>query len=436
LTASTLKRIDPTLVELEFDVPAAEMEKAREKAFRDLARHAKVPGFRPGKVPRKLFEANYGTEGIEERARDEVLGEAYSKAVQENAIEPVERAQLEEVPADGGTEVRFRARFAVRPQIELKQYKGISVTSPSTAVTDDDVAESLEQLRRGEAQLVPAERPVQLGDVATLDYEGKIDGEAFEGGSATNQPTEIAPGRFIPGFVEGIVGMAAGETRDVSATFPADYSKSEYAGKTAVFAVTVHDVKVPELPPLDDEFAGRFASAAATLEALRVDIRARLERAKGDNARKAMTGELLEKLRDEHDVPLPEVLVAREVEALLEDTKSQADRARLDWATFLEHAGKTEDGLRAEARPAAERRVKTDLLLHAISRAENIAATERDVDAELASLSAQYGRPKGEILEMMRPNIQALLDGIVRSKTLDFLVEWAQRVEATSGAGA
>ena len=447
---SNLKRLDPTLVELELSVPAGELEKARERAFRELVRNVRLPGFRPGKAPRKLFEAHYGTHEIEERARDAVLNDAYSQALKENNLEPVERAHVEEVPTDGDSgDVRFRAKFAVRPEIALRQYKGLTVMSPSTAVSEKDVDDALESLRRGEAVLIPADRPVQFGDVATLSYEGKIDGTPFEGGKAENQPTPIEEGRFIPGLMEGIVGMSAGATRDIPVTFPSDYQKEELAGKGAIFTVTVHDVKAPELPELSDDFAARFARPRSgtapagtstdageppspTLDDLRADIRRRLESGNRSRARQAMTGELLEKLRQDHDFPLPQVMVDRELDAMIEDAQKQAERAGVEWSDFLQRSGQTEEELREKSRPDAERRVKTGLLLEAVAKAENIRATEADIQREIASLAVQYGRSPQQILEQMRPNLPSLIDGIVRSKTLEFLLNSAQRVEAAT----
>jgi trigger factor len=427
--ASTVKRLDPTQVELEIAISAEELEQARERAFRELSKRARIPGFRPGRAPRKVFEANYGTAGIEERAMDDVVPEAYSRAVRENKIEPVDRPQVELLPSEDGGALKLRATVSVRPSIVLGDYKGIAVAAEHDAVSDDDVSRSLEALRRDQAALVPVDRPVESGDVATLDFEGRVDGEPFEGGSATNQATEVREDRFIPGFAAGVIGMSAGETKSLEARFPDDYPNAGLAGKIATFDVTVHDVKAPEYPNLDDEFAARFLRDGS-LEQLRSDVRGRLERTNASRARRAMTAELLEKLRDMHDVPLPEVLVARETESLVDEARQYVKRADIAWEDYLERNGKTEEALRAEYREEAERRVKTGLLIEEIARAEKIEASAADIDAELANLSAQYGQPKAAILELIRPNMGALVDGIVRSKTIEFLLGQALRVEA------
>jgi trigger factor len=432
-----VRRVDPTQVEVEIAIPADDLERARERAYREVSKNTRLPGFRPGKAPRKLFESMYGTAAIDERARDALLNEAYTKALEENALEPVAQAQVEELPdADEAPgQHRFLAKVAVRPEITLPQYKGLVVTVPPSTVADADVERALESLRRDQGTLVPVERPVEMGDIATIDYEGKIDGVAFEGGTAQGQPTEIATGSFVPGFVEGIVGMSAGETRDVQARFPDEYpQKPILAGQQAVFTVTVHDVKVPEFPALDDEFAKRFGKEDATLDDLRENVRARMERTNRTRARQVASAEIIEKLRQSADFPLPAIVVDREIAAELTEAKEQAARAGVEWADYLTQAGKTEDEVAAEARATAERRVKSSFILESIARAENIRATDADIDSELAGLAVQYGRSKADILEVMRPNIGTLVDSIVRSKTIDFLVDNSQRVEATSAA--
>ncbi|MFY9779716.1 MAG: trigger factor [Candidatus Baltobacteraceae bacterium] len=435
MTAATVKHLDPTQVELEIAISEAELASARERAFRQLVKNARIPGFRPGKAPRKIFEAQYGSAVIENRAMEAVVPEAYSRALEENGLQPVDEPQMELLPVEEGQPLRLRATVAVRPEIALGTYKGVELEGPPTAIGEHEVDSSLEMLRRNAATLVPADRPVALGDTPVLDYEGKVDGVAFEGGSAEGSPTEIAEGRFIPGFVEGIVGMSAGETKDVEARFPDDYSKAELAGKTAVFTVTVRENKSAELPPLDDAFAQRFGGETATLEGLRADMRQRLEEAAKNRSRRTLTGALMDKLLAAHAIPLPEVLVEREIEGLLNESKSYIARADVSWEDYLAKQGKTEAELRAETRPEAEKRVKAALLIEAIAKAENVEATRADVEAEVASLSRQYNQPREAILEMLKPNFGSLVNGIVRSKTIEMLLDAAQITESAPAAG-
>ncbi len=431
MAATTLKRLDPTQVELEIAITAAEFAAAQERAFRKLVSTSRIPGFRPGKAPRKVFEAQYGSAVIAERAMDDLVPAAYSEALKEHDLEPIERPTMELLPEEPEHPVRVKATVSVRPQIELKEYKGIALTSPSTAVSDAEISRSLEALRRETATLIPVERPVALGDIATLDYTGTIDGVPFEGGSATNQPTEVLEERFIPGFASGIVGLRAGESKDVEAQFPADYSNADLAGKKAVFSVSVHDVKERELPEIDDAFAQRFREGA-TVDDLHADIRARLEANAKSRARRAMSTPLIETLLATHDVPAPPILIDREAASLLDEARNYARQAGVPWEEYLTAQGTSEEALLLQYRSEAERRVRSTLLLEAIARAEGIEATNADFDNELSIMSRQYGQPKEAILEILRPNLGALADGIVRSKTIEFLIDNAKVTESAA----
>ena len=432
---STLKPLDPTQVELEISISPEEFDAAQDAAFRTLSRNAKVPGFRPGKVPRKVFENTYGTSRIVERALDDLVPAKYAAAVEEHKLEPVARPQMELLPESEGQPLRVKAIVPIRPAIEPHDYEGVEITEVAEAATEDDVERTLEQMRRDAATLVPADRPVQLGDVVTLDFAGSIDGEPFEGGTAQGQEAEMTESNFVPGFVEGIVGMRAGESKDVAATFPDPYANAELAGKAAVFAVTVHDVKERELPPLDDEFAARVSSAK-TLEELRTDVKRRLDETVKSNARRRMSSELLDKVVALNEVPLPAVLVEREIDSLIADMQQYLARAGIGWDDYLAQASKTADEVRAEYRSEAERRVKTTLLVEAIAKKEGIAATQADVEAELDALAAQYGQPRARIIEALQSNVGALVDGIVRTKTIERMIEQAKRIPATEPASA
>jgi trigger factor len=449
---ATLKQLDPTRVELEIPISAEDLESAREQAFRHLVKRAKIPGFRPGKVPRGIFEQHYGRGLIEEHALDELVPRAYSKAIEELDIYPVANPDLELLPPESeGGNVRVKATVTVRPEITLGEYKGVEVPQERDTATDEEVDASLETLRRDAAVLVPVDRGIKVGDVATLDYEGKIGGEPFEGGKAEQTPTEIENGRFIPGFVESIVDMKAGETKTFDVKFPDDFPKTDLAGKDAQFTVTVHENKERELPPLDDAFAERVAGRPMTLLELKVDIRRRLDSMAAGRARRTMSAKVLDKILELHDFPLPEVLVGREIDALLEDTRSWAARtyggdpgegadaqAELErrWSTYMKDIGKTEAELREGFRAEAGRRVKTSLLLADVARVEGVEASREDIENELEALGAQYHQPKERMLELLRPNLPSLVAGIVRTKTIDLLLDAAKVVPATPDAAA
>jgi len=415
------------------------MREAEERAFRRLVKSAKLPGFRPGKVPRKVFEQAYGPETITNQAMEDVVPAVYAKAVREHDIDPVDRPKMELLPGEEGQPARIKAVVDVRPQIELGEYKGLTVSREPVVVTDADVDRALTSLARDRATLIPAEREARLGDVVTIDYEGKIHGVPFEGGGATGQQTELSEGRFIPGFGTGIAGMKSGETKDVEAKFPDDYQQTDLAGKTAVFTITLHEVKELELPAIDDEFA-KAASQHQTLEELKTDVRARLAAVAESRRRREMGNELVERLIASHDFPLPEVMVEREIESMLQDAAGMAARMGMSFDDYLKAAGKNEDELRKEYREEAARRVKGTFVLESIAKAENIAATPADIQSELQELAKQYGQPIDRIRQALGNNVLSLMDGIVRNKTVEFLIENAvvlsesKDAEATPGA--
>ncbi len=428
MSTSTLTRLAPTQVELEIPITPEELEAAQERAFRRLAKNVKLPGFRAGKVPRRVFEQTYGSEAIASEALEDVVPEVYARAVREHELSPVDRPKMELLPAEEGKPSRLKATVAVRPAIDLHDYKGIEVERESPTIDDGDVERSISALAKERATLVPVERPAQLGDVVTVDYEGRIDGVVFEGGTAKGQMTELDENRFIPGFASGIAGMTAGETKEVEAVFPSDYPKEELAGKTAIFTVAVHDVKALELPAVDDEFA-KTISENETLDALRADVRKRLEVIAQSRERRAIGNALMEKLVDAHDFPLPEVLVEREIDNMVNDLAAQVGQSGSTLDDYLREQNKTADELRETFRADAEQRVKGTLVIEEVARAEGINATPADIAEELSALSRQYGQPVDRIRKALGNNVISLMEGIVRNKTLEFLVDNAKVVE-------
>lgn len=413
-TTSTLTQLTPTEVALEFTLSGDELAAAEERAFRRLSQNARLPGFRKGKVPRKIFEQAYGSEAITSQAVEDVVPEVYARAVREHDLDPVDRPKLEVIEHEAGRPSRFKATVEVRPAIELGRYKGIVVRRPPIEVTGEDVERSLQSLAKERATLVPADRPARAGDVATVDYAGTIEGIPFEGGQATGQTLELSEDRFVPGFVAGIAGMRPGEHKEIALAFPDDYPSAEVAGKPAVFSITLHELKEYELPPLDDEFA-KAVSGCATLDELRSELRRRLEAIATARSRRLVGDAVLEQLVAAHDFALPASMVDAEVDRLVEDA---AARGPVE----------NEAALRASLRPAAESRVKNTLLVERIAKVENIVATPADISAELEVLARRYGQPAARIRKALGNNLLSLMDGIVRSKTLDLLVDNAEVV--------
>jgi len=411
MTGSTLTQLAPTVVALEFSVSENDLAAAEDRVFRRLAKNVRLPGFRKGKVPRKIFEQTYGRDAVTSEAVDEVVPEVYAKAVREHELEPVERPKIEVVEEADGRPTRLKATVEVRPAFELGTYKGIMVSRPSYAVTDEEVERSLEMLARERATLVPVDRPARIGDAVTLDYEGTVDGVPFEGGRAQGESIELSEERFVPGFASGIAGMTAGESKQVEAHFPEGYPVTTLAGKPAVFTVKLHEVKEVELPPIDDEFAKAVSSNESTA-ALREDVRRRLEAVATGRARRFVGNVIVGQLVAAHDFPLPASLVEGELDHLLEEATSAAPPD-----------ASNADELRKSLRPEAESRVKATLLIQAISKAESITATPADIAAEVEALARRYGQPPDRVRRALGSNLLSLADGIVRNKTLDLLID-------------
>jgi trigger factor len=420
-----LTRLAPTQVELEIPITGEEIAAAEERAFRRLVKTVRLPGFRKGKVPRKVFEQAYGSDAISSQAIEDLLPGAYARAVREHDLDPVDRPKMEVLEEEGGRPTKLKATVEVRPAIELKAYKGLKVDAPSGEISDADVERSLRALAKERATLIPVDRPAELGDVVTIDYAGTIDGEAFEGGTAEGQVVELSDESFIPGFAEGIAGMNAGERKAIEAQFPERYPQADLAGKTARFDVALHEVKQLELPALDDAFA-QSISPDQSLADLREDVRRRLAAIARSRVRRIVGNALVDQLVAAHDFPLPPTMVEAETEHLFNDAMADAARSGEGAEAYLARIGKSEQELREALRADAELRVKSTLLIEQIAKAEHVAATPADVQEELEALARQYGQPVARIRKALGNGLLSLMDGIVRTKTLDFLIDNAE----------
>ncbi|HET9342145.1 MAG TPA: trigger factor [Candidatus Eremiobacteraceae bacterium] len=424
---ATVRKLAPTEVELDIEVSAPDFEAARERAFRKLVKQYRLPGFRQGHVPRPIFERHVGTEAIDHQAVEDVVPDAYSRALKEHNLDPVDRPHIDLERLDDGKSLRIKAKVSVRPDITLADYRGLALESHPVSVTEEEVERSLQALRKRAAELEPVgERGIEAGDVVTMDYVGTIDGEPFEGGSATDHTTEVNSEKFVPGFAEQLYGAKPGDKRTLKVTFPPHYHVETLAGKEATFDVTIHDVRQPVLPNLDEAFVKKV-SEHESVDALRADIRKRLEAVGDAQAREAVQKQLITELLARHDFPLPAVLVDREVESLLADAKNYMQSIGRSWGEYLAAKGVDEQGLTAEYRTEAERRVKTALVLEEIARAEGIDVTTKDLESELDHLARSYGRSRDAMIDVVRRNtgFGPLIDSVRKQKTIEFLLTQA-----------
>lgn len=408
---------------LTVEVSAEEVTKGLDAAFQKVVKQVSVPGFRKGKMPRGMFEKRFGVESLYQDALDFILPEAYGNAIDETGIEPVDRPEIDIEQMEKGKELIFKATVTVKPEVKLGEYKALEVEELDTNVTDEDVANELKTLQERQAELVVKEEgTAENGDTVVLDFEGFVDGEAFEGGKAENHSLELGSGSFIPGFEEQLVGVKAGESKDVEVTFPEEYHAAELAGKPAVFKVTVHEIKGKELPALDDEFAKDVDDEVETLDALKEKIKTRLVDSKKHEAEHHLRDTVVEKAAANAEVEIPEVMVTNEVNRMLQEFEQRLQMQGMNLELYFQFSGQDENALREQMKEEAQNRVKVNLTLEAIAKAENLDVTDEDVEAELEKMAGMYNMTVDMIKQALGGS-EGIKSDLKLKKAVDFLVE-------------
>lgn len=427
---ATAEKIENNKVKLKIQVDAQDFEKALDKSYMKNKGKFLIPGFRKGKAPRRLIERYYGEGVFYEDAFNEIFHEVYWKAVEENGLEPVDYPTVEEIEQIGsGKDLVFTASVVVKPEVELGQYKGIEVEKVEYNVTDKDVEDALKRIQERYARWVAVEgRPIKEGDLVTLDYQGFVDGQPIKDGSAQNYALEVGSKSFIPGFEEQLIGLNAGDEKEIKVTFPEDYGIEELKGKEAVFKVKIHDIKEKELPELDDEFA-KDVSDFETFEEYKVHLREVLEREAQNQARKQMEEQLLSQVVEGAKVDIPDVMVEREIDNMLSNFEFGLYYRGLTLKRYLELTGTSMADLRAQYRQEAYTRVKTGLVLEKIAKVEDIEVTQEDLDKELEELAGQFNITVDEARERYAEGLERRKDEILTRKTIDFLMDNAVIVD-------
>ncbi|NBJ68685.1 MULTISPECIES: trigger factor [Clostridia] len=414
---------------LTFEVSAEEFDKALDQAFKKVAKDVQIPGFRKGKIPRGLFEKRFGVEALYQDAVDIVLPTAYMQAVDEAGIEPVDQPDIDIESIGKGEPLVFTAKVTVKPEVKLGEYKGLEVEEETVEVTDEDVMHDLEHQREHHAELVVKEDgEIEEGDTAVIDFEGFVDGEAFEGGKAENHSLEIGSGQFIPGFEEQLIGKKPGEEVEVNVTFPEDYHSEDLAGKEATFKVAIHEVKFKELPELDDEFAKDLDDEVETLEELKAKKKEQLLEQKKQDADDKKRETLIEKASENTEIDIPDAMVETELDQMVQEFEQRLQMQGMTLEMYTQFSGQDKDGLKEQMREDAEKRVKTNLILDAIAETEELEASEEDVEAELDKMAEMYGAEKEQIRQMLGGNAEALKNDLKKRKAIDFLVEQSKAV--------
>ncbi|WP_270332608.1 trigger factor [Ligilactobacillus acidipiscis] len=378
---------------LTFDIQPEKIKEGLDTAFNRVKKSLNVPGFRKGKVPRQIFNKMYGEESLYQDALNAILPEEYSKAVQESDIKPVDQPEINVESMEKDSAWVLSAKVTVEPEVELGQYKDLEVTPHPTRVLKADVEKALEDKRQQQAELVLKEdEPAADGDTVVIDYEGSVDGVPFDGGKADNQSLELGSGQFIPGFEDQLVGHKSGDDVTVKVTFPKDYQATDLAGKEAVFATKIHEVKEKELPELDDEFAKDVDEDVDTLEELKAKIKEDLKSKKVSEAKSAIEDEAIGYAVDNAKIgEIPDAMIEEDVHRQMDQFMSSMQQQGITADMYYQLTGSSEDDLHKRFEEGAEKRVKTNLVLEAIVKAEDVKASDEEVAKEIKELADQYG---------------------------------------------
>jgi trigger factor len=420
MTTAKWEKLEGNRGVLTVEVSAEKVNEGLTAAFNKVVKQVNVPGFRKGKMPRPMFEKRFGVESLYQDALDILLPEAYGSAIDETGIEPIDRPDIDIEQMEKGKELIFKATVQVKPEVTLGEYKGLEVEAFDTNVADEDVANELKTLQERQAELVVKEEgTIETGDTVVLDFEGFVDGEAFEGGKAENHSLEIGSESFIPGFEEQLVGLATGESKDVEVTFPEEYHAAELAGKPAVFKVTIHEVKGKELPALDDEFAKDVDDEVETLDALKEKIRTRLENSKKHEAEHHLRDTVVENAAANAEVEVPDVMVNSEVNRMLQEFEQRLQMQGMNLELYFQFSGQDENALREQMNEEAVNRVRVNLTLEAIA---NLEVTDEDVNAELENMAGMYNMTVDSIKQALG-GLEGVKADLKLKKAVDFLVE-------------
>ena len=412
---------------LTIEVPAEEVNKALDKAFKKIVVKINEPGFRKGKMPRPLFEKKYGVEALYQDALEIIIPEAYSNAIDEAGIEPVDYPEIDGTENFAkGQDFTFKATVTVKPEPKLGEYKGLEVTKLPTEVTDEEVEAQIEEQLARKAELeIKEDGAIEEGDTAVIDFEGFQGDEAFEGGKGEDYPLEIGSGSFIPGFEEQLVGLKAGESKDVAITFPEEYHAAELAGKEATFKVTVKEVKTKVLPELNDEFAKEIDPEVESLDALRAKIKEQVAEQKKAESEGALRDELVEKAAANAEMEIPAGMINTELDRMVQEFGQRLQMQGMNLDLYFQFSGQNEEQLREQMKDDAENRVRVALTLEAIAKAENIEVTEEDITTELDAMASQFGMSVDQIKTALGGT--AILENDVKTKkTVELLVENAK----------
>lgn len=419
-----LENLGKSMVKLTIEVSAEKLEEALQEAYNKQKNRISLPGFRKGKVPRNMVEKMYGAEIFYEDAANLLIQKEYGPAVKESGADVVSQPEIDLVQIEKGKPFIFTAEVAVRPEVTLGKYMGVTVTKIDTSVSEEEVDAEVEKQRENNARSVTVEgRPIAEKDTAVIDFEGFVDGEAFEGGKGENFALNIGSHTFIDTFEEQLIGKNTGDEVEVNVTFPEDYQAEDLAGKPALFKVKIHEIKGKELPELDDEFA-QDVSEFDTLAEYREDVKKKLQQQKEDAAKRDKEDEAIRKIIDKSKMEIPEPMIEMQVQNIINDFANRISQQGLSMEQYMQFSGTTVDSLREQVRPDALERIQSSLVLEEIAKTENIEVSDEEVNQELERLAVAYRTDIESLKEYASEGeIQAIKDDLAIQKAADFVME-------------
>lgn len=415
---------DKNVIKFNLEIDKAVFSSAIEKAYQKNKGKFRIQGFRKGKATKSMIEKLYGEGVFYDDAIDIVFPEAYSNAIKELGVEVIDRPAIDEIVSIGkDKDLIIRVEVQIKPEIKLQQYKGLEITKVEEEVTDEDIMHEIDIMRDKNARLVTVEdRPVKDKDIILLDFLGKVDGVAFDGGKAENYELVVGSNTFIPGFEEQLIGLSIGEEKDINVTFPEEYHSENLKGKPAVFTVKVNEIKEKQVPELDDDFVSE-ASEFETLEELKNDLKSKMQERKRTFAVNTMKNEIVAKVADSAEVEIPNVMIDTEIDAMIRDFEQNLRYQGMDLKTYFKYTESTVESLREQMKEDAEKRVKMALAVEEIAKLENIVATEDDLEEEYKKLAEMYKMEVEQIKNIFGKSSLGIEKTIISRKTTDFLIE-------------
>ena len=427
-----VEKLEHNMAKLTITVPAETFNKAITQAYKKMKNQISIPGFRKGKVPQAMVEKMYGAGMFYEDAANIVIPEEYDKALAEvKDIKITSQPAIDVTQMEKGKEFIFTAEVATKPEVTLGQYKGIEVPETKVEVTDEEIEAELKKVQEQNAREITVDRPAENGDTVVIDFEGSVDGEVFEGGTAENHPLVLGSGSFIPGFEDQLVGAAADSDVEVNVTFPEDYQAKDLAGKAAVFKVKVHEIKKKELPEINDEFA-QDVSEFDTLDEYKEDVKKGIAEQKEKAVRQEKQEKIIRQIVENAEMDIPDPMVITQTRQMMDQFAQQMQSNGLSMAQYYQFTGLTPDGLLEQMKPQAQKNIENRLVLEAIAAAEGITASEEEVEKEFANIAERYGLTVDKVKEIFADEeTENIKSDIAAQKALDMITEAAVEVPVT-----